>query len=450
MPITRAACEALDRADPLAGFRSRFTLPGNNGIYLDGNSLGLMPKATPGRLAAVATEWGARQIGGWNGCGWLAAPQRVGELIGSVIGADPGTVLAQDSTSVQLYRALSMALRLNPERSVIVVETDDFSTDRYIAEALCRQRPGLELRRVPGDALAQAVDERTAVLVVGHVHYRTGRRQDLSALAEAAHARGALLLADLAHSAGVVDIRLGQTGTDFAVGCGYKFLNGGPGAPGFIAIHPRHLAAVENPIAGWLGHARPFAFEADYAPAEGILRAQSGTPPVFGLAALEEGVGISVEAGIAAIAAKAERLTGLALALAGQELAAHGFTPVTPAEPGARAGQVSLAHAEAWPINQALIAAGVTGDFRTPDVLRLGFAPLYVSAVDVFDAIARLRAMMETRAWDTPRVSGATWGGDLRGWVQPQVALCGLSNRGMVTVAYYGGGRTGYGTPPRR
>jgi kynureninase len=398
--LTREEAEALDRADQLAAFRGRFVHP-DGVIYLDGNSLGLLPKATPARVAQVIEqEWGQSLIRSWTDHGWIDLQFRVGDKIAQLIGAAPGTTVVADSTSVNLFKLLAAALDQRPGRMVILTEEGNFPTDLYIAQGLAAllQR-GHELRAVPAARLAQALDSQVAVLMLTHVNYRSGAMHNMPSLTRAAHAAGALVLWDLSHSVGVVPLRLAADEADMAVGCGYKYLNGGPGAPAFLYVGQHMQTDLRLPLTGWLGHAEPFAFESSYRPATGIARAVVGTPPILSLAALEVGIDIGLEAPIHAIRTKSLKLADLFMALMKQEA---GFTALTPTEPALRGSQVSFAHPEGYAIMQSLIGRGVIGDFRAPDVLRFGLAPLHVRFVDVWDAVTVLRDVMRGEAWRDP------------------------------------------------
>ncbi len=427
MPPTRDACLALDRTDPLASMRGLFALeaPDRRGeIYLDGNSLGPLPTATSARVARVlAHEWGDDLIRSWNTAGWITLAQRIGDKIARLVGVGTGELVVADSTSVNLYKVLSSALMLAhaaaPERRVIVSERANFPSDLYIADSVARER-GYTLRLVEAGDLPAAIDGDVAVLTATHVDYRTGRMHDMPAVTRAAHAKGALVVWDLAHSAGAVPTALYGDGSadsaaDFAVGCGYKYLNGGPGAPAFVWAHPKHTRRMDaegwqQPLAGWLGHASPFDFATTYQPGAGITRFVCGTPPIVALAALECGVDtlLAAEAvgGMAAVRAKSLALTELFMQLVEHRCAEAGLTLVTPVDPARRGSQVSLAHADGgYAIMQALIARGVIGDFRAPDILRFGFTPLYTRFVDVWDAVDRLVDVMRTNEWRDPRFS---------------------------------------------
>ncbi len=370
-------------------------------IYLDGNSLGLLPKATPARVAQVIEqEWGQSLIRSWTDHAWIDLQFRVGDKIAQLIGAAPGTTVVADSTSVNLFKLLAAALDQRPGRMVILTEEGNFPTDLYIAQGLAAllQR-GHELRAVPAARLAQALDSQVAVLMLTHVNYRSGAMHNMASLTRAAHAAGALVVWDLSHSVGVVPLRLAADEADMAVGCGYKYLNGGPGAPAFLYVGQHMQTDLRLPLTGWLGHAEPFAFESSYRPATGIARAVVGTPPILSLAALEVGIDIGLEAPIHAIRTKSLKLADLFMALMKQEA---GFTALTPTEPALRGSQVSFAHPEGYAIMQSLIGRGVIGDFRAPDVLRFGLAPLHVRFVDVWDAVTVLRDVMRGEVWRDP------------------------------------------------
>lgn len=399
-PITREGLLARDRADPLAPFIDDFQLP-KGVIYLDGNSLGALPRATPGHLGAAAQHWGEDLIGAWNRRGWVDLPIRVGEKIAPLIGAGPGQVLAADSTSVNLFKLLHAALQLRPGRNVVLTEPGNFPTDLYVAQGLTRQT-GARLRYEAADSLSGALDGDTAVLMLTHVDFKSGRAHDMAALTKAAHEAGALVLWDLAHSAGALPLALDAWDVDLAVGCGYKYLHGGPGAPAFLYVAERHQAAVQSPLSGWFGHAEPFDFAPDYVPAPGIARFQCGTPPVLGLAALEVGVDGVAAAGVDAIHSKSVALTQLFMELVEQHCAECGFEIITPRDAAARGSQVSLRHGDGYAIMQALIAAGIIGDFRAPDVVRFGMAPLYVRYADMWDAVIALREIMQSDTWQRP------------------------------------------------
>ena len=407
--MTREEALALDAADPLAALRAQFHIP-NGLIYLDGNSLGVMPRATAARVQQVVTgEWGEGLIRSWNSAGWMDLPQRVGDKIARLVGAGPGELVVADSTSVNLFKVLSAALTIvgadAPERRVILSERSNFPTDLYIAEALARER-GFELVLAEPDDLPGLLDNRTAVLMLTHVNYRTGRMHDMAALTAAAHAAGALTVWDLAHSAGAVPVDLRGADADFSVGCGYKYLNGGPGAPAFVWVHPRHVGRFWQPLAGWIGHAAPFEFTPGYRPAEGIARYLCGTPAVLSLAALECGVDTALAAeplgGMAALRRKSLALTRLFADRV--QATCPQLALASPVDDAQRGSQVCFAHPDiAYPVVQALIARGVIGDFRAPDVLRFGFTPLYLRFVDAFDAAEHLRQVLDSGEWQAPQ-----------------------------------------------
>lgn len=402
--ITRNTLEALDREDDLRSFRDLFQVP-EGCIYLDGNSLGAMPAATPARVSAVVEqEWAQDLISSWNKHGWIDLQQRIGAKIGRLIGASDGETIVADSTSVNLFKVLAAALQLRPDRTVIVSERSNFPTDLYIAQgliALLGNRHQLKL--VEPAEVEAAIDDKVAVVMLTHVNYHTGAMHDLAAITARAHAAGALTAWDLAHSAGAVPVKLSAAGADFAVGCGYKYLNGGPGAPAFLYVATKHQPQLSMPLTGWFGHAQPFAFETQYRPAAGISRMLVGTPPIISLAALEVGVDLLLQASIDALRAKSLRQSELFINLVEQELEGHGFAVSSPRDPSRRGSQVCLRHPQAWPISQALIARGVIGDFRAPDVLRLGFTPLYLGYAELWDAVAHLREIMQKRTWDQPQ-----------------------------------------------
>ena len=402
----RSAFEALDRADPLAPLREQFLLP-HGVIYLDGNSLGALPRATPARVARVVEqEWGGDLITSWNRHGWINTPHRIGDKIARLIGADPGEVVVAESTSINLFKVLAVALKLRPQRRVILSEAENFPTDLYMAEGLADLlEQGHALKLVGAAELAGALKDDVAVLMLTHVNFRNGSMLDMSGLTRAAHAAGALAIWDLAHSAGAVPVDLNGAAADFAIGCGYKYLNGGPGAPAFVYAAARHHRAhSENggcaqPLYGWLGHASPFEFAPHYRPAAGIRQYIVSSPSILAMAALEEGVDLMLKADPDALRAKSLSLTDAFIGLVESRCAGYGLTLATTRERERRGSQVSFAHDHAYPIMQALIARGVVGDYRAPDLLRFGFTPLYVRHVDVWDAVDILRDVLASGAW---------------------------------------------------
>jgi kynureninase len=436
MTASRQDCRALDAQDPLAPLRAHFSLPAGV-IYLDGNSLGVLPQAAAARVADVVTrEWGTDLIRSWNTAGWFDLPQRLGNQLAPLIGAGQDEVVFTDSTSINLYKVLSAALNIarddSPARKRIVSERSNFPTDLYMAEGLCKER-GLELLLVEPEDLAAALTHDVAVLMLTHVNYRTGAMHDMAAITAAAHAQGILCVWDLAHSAGAVPVDLKGAGADdaawtaspsadFAVGCGYKYLNGGPGAPAFVWVHPRHASRFWQPLSGWWGHAAPFAFTPDYQPAPGITRYLCGTQPIISLSALQCGLDVFTAAqslgGMAALRAKSLALTDLFIQLVQERCAGHGLGLATPRNHAQRGSQVCLTRDEgagvtgqgsgAYAIVQALIARGVIGDFRKgdggrhKDILRFGFTPLYLGFEDVWNAVEHLRQVLESGEWQKP------------------------------------------------
>ena len=397
-PLSRAAAEAADAADPLAGFRDRFVPDAAGVIYLDGNSLGRLPRATQARLAEAAAEWGERLVGGWPD--WIDAPERTGDALAPVIGAEPGEVLVCDSTTVNLFKLVSAVAG----DGALVTDRGNFPTDRHVLEGIAAAR-GLELRLFDGEPEADSLPCGPGdVVVLSHVGYRTGALADLPALQAAASGRGATLVWDLSHSAGAVPVGLRAAGAELAVGCTYKFLNAGPGAPGYLYVARERQAVLRSPIWGWFGQRDQFAMERGYDPEPSIRRFLAGTPPILGLVAVEEGIRLTAEAGIEALHAKASALTERMIALHDAWLAPLGFTLATPRDPARRGSHVALAHPEAWPLTRALIdRAKVIPDFRGPDTIRLGVAPLYTGHADVWDALDRLRGIAERgeqRAYD--------------------------------------------------
>ena len=430
LPKSRAECAALDRADPLRTLRDEFIVPDDT-VYLDGNSLGALPRRTAARLADVASrEWGEGLIRSWNSAGWIDLPQRIGDKIAALIGASAGEVSVADSTSLNVFKTLSAAVALQrvdaPARKIVLTERGNFPTDVYIAESVAATA-GMELRLADGHRIAESLGDDVAVLLLTHVNYRSGRMHDMAATTRAAHDAGVLVVWDLAHSAGAVPVELLGADADFAVGCGYKYLNGGPGAPAFVWAHPRHTArmdrdAMRQPLSGWLGHAAPFEFAPSYRPAAGIARFVCGTPPVLAMAALECGLDVFADAeplgGIAALRAKSIALGDLFIALVETRCAGLGLELVTPRNGAERGSQASFAHVDGWRVMQALIARGVVGDFRAGeprpegarrdpsldgDLLRFGFTPLYTRFVDAWDAVEQLRDVLASGAFRDER-----------------------------------------------
>ena len=384
-----------------AATRAQFHLP-EGLIYLDGNSLGPLPKAAAARVAhAVTEEWGKLLITGWNKAGWMEQPSRVGNRIARLIGAAPGTVVMGDTLSIKVYQALASALEMSPGRRVILSDSGNFPSDLYMAEGLCRTLgDGYGLKTVAPEAVEAAIDETVAVTLITEVDYRTGRKHDMAAITAAAHAKGALTVWDLAHSAGALPVDLAGTGADFAVGCTYKYLNSGPGGPAFIYVAPRHADAARPALSGWLGHEAPFAFDLRYRPGGGIERMRVGTPPVLQLAALEAALDVWDGVTIEAVRARSIELTEQFVREV--EAACPTLVLASPRDPARRGSQISFRHPEGYAIMQALIARGVIGDFRAPDILRFGFTPLYTSEADVSGAARVLAKVMAGSLWDRP------------------------------------------------
>jgi len=399
--MDRADAEALDAADSLARFRDAFELP-EGLIYLDGNSLGPLPRAAAERVErTVRQEWGQGLITSWNAAGWIEAPQRLGGKVARLIGAEPNEVAVADSTSVNLFKLAAGALSLRPGRKTIVTESGNFPTDVYVLEGVCATA-GATLKAPPPEAVLDAVDDDTAAVVLTHVHYKTARRWDMAAVTAAVQAKGALMVWDLCHTAGAVACDLNGAGADLAVGCSYKYLNGGPGAPAFLFVAERHQAQIRSPLSGWMGHAQPFAFEDRYRPSADIRAMLCGTPPILGLAALEAGLDLQLEANPRAVEAKGLSLCRLFIDLVESRCAGHGLVLTGPRDMDRRGLHVSFAHPDGYALVQAMIARGVVGDFREPDIARFGFSPLYLSHTDVWDAVEILREVLETKAFEAP------------------------------------------------
>jgi kynureninase len=400
-PISRTSCLALDAQDPLAACRERFALPPGV-IYLDGNSLGAMPRAVPARMQrAIEQEWAVGLIRSWNDADWYPAPQRVGGRIAQLIGAQAHEVIVADSISVNLFKLLVAALRLRPGRTLILGEDGNFPTDAYVAGGVAELTNARFQAVAPEDVIA-ALNDDVAVLTLTHVNYKSGSVYDMAAITRRAHEVGALVIWDLAHTAGALPCELNASEADFAVGCGYKYLNGGPGAPAFVFVAERHQDALRQPITGWHGHAKPFEFSQQYVPAPGIDRMLVGTAPQLGLIALEAALTAFDGVDMQQLRRKSLALTSLFISLIDQELAGQGFGLATTRIEAQRGSQVSLTHEHGYAIVQALIARGVVGDFRAPDILRFGFAALYLSHADVWEAVAILKDVMATRAWASP------------------------------------------------
>ncbi|MBV8664920.1 MAG: kynureninase [Burkholderiaceae bacterium] len=404
----RESCQALDLADELAPLRDAFHLP-EKVIYLDGNSLGARPKAALARAQeVVAQEWGQDLIRSWNKAGWFDLPARLGDKLAPLVGAKAGEIVVTDSTSINLFKVLAGALQMQANqaatanRLVIVTERSNFPTDIYMAEGLTAWLDrGYRLRLVDApEELPAAIDKDVALVMLTHINYRTGYQHDMRATSALAHAQGALIVWDLAHSAGAVPVDLHADGADFAVGCTYKYLNGGPGAPAFAWIPGRHQETFRQPLSGWWGHATPFAMAPQFAPTAGIRRALCGTQPIASLALVECGLEVFARTSMQAIRAKSLALTDLFIALLESRCAGHPLNIVTPREHERRGSQVSVAHPHGYAVMQALIARGVIGDYREPEIMRFGFTPLYTRFVDVWDAVDILKDILDNKKYD--------------------------------------------------
>ena len=400
--MTLEDAQDLEAADPLRPLRERFALP-EGLIYLDGNSLGALPAATPEFVAeTIAEQWGGDLIASWEKHDWIDAPFRVASRLAPLLGVKADELLIADSTSVCLFKLLAAAVASRPDRRTILTQQGNFPTDLYVAQGLAGMLPDLRLHAVPPGEIEAAIDGDTAVVMLTHVDYRSGARHDMRAINAAAHAKGALTLWDLSHSAGAMELGLEGDGCDLAVGCGYKYLNGGPGAPAFLYVAERHQEDLQSPLSGWMGHAEPFAFDDSYRPATGIARFLTGTPSVLALAALETGLQTFDGVAMRYLEAKSRRMSQLFI----DEVEARCGGVVSlasPREPALRGSHVSFAHPNGYAVMQALIARGVVGDFRAPDLIRFGFAPLYNGYADVIRAADALAAILAGSEWDSPR-----------------------------------------------
>ena len=400
---TLSEAEALDAADPLAAMRERFVLPDGT-IYLDGNSLGALPRATiAAQQDAVSRQWGEDLIASWNSNDWIGAPQRIGDKIAPLIGANTGEVIVTDSVSVNLFKLIVAATRLRPDRSEILTEPGNFPTDLYTADGAADILAGRRIRTENADTIIDAIGHDTALVMLTHVHYKTGHRHDMAAITAAAHDAGALVLWDLSHSVGAIAVDLGGCEADFAVGCGYKYLNGGPGAPAFLHVRRDLQDAVLSPLTGWMGHAAPFEFRDDYEPAPGMTRFLCGTPPMLSMLALETGLEQFADIAMPALEAKSAALFELFAEQIEARCAGHGLELVTARDPAKRGSHISYTHSDGWPIMQALNDRGVVGDFRAPDILRFGLTPLYLGYADVWRAVEILADILEKESWRDPR-----------------------------------------------
>ena len=400
---TRTDLELLDQEDPLAPFRGEFFLP-DGIIYLDGNSLGAMPREAAQRARQVVEkEWAVGLIGSMNAAGWYALPVTLGRKIAALVGARPNEVVVTDSTGINLYKVLAAAIQLQPERRVIVMEGSNFPTNNYMVQGLVAQLgDGYTIRFAEADDIMAAIDEDVAAICITHVHYKTSNILDMAAITERAHSVGAAAVWDLCHSAGAMPVDLNGCNVDFAVACTYKYLNGGPGSPALLFAAERHHGKYLQPLTGWFGHAEPFDFDRDYRPANDIRQMLSGTQPVVSLSLAEIGIDIMLRADLQAIREKSMRMTDLFVELVEQRCGDHNIALVSPRQAERRGSQVSLYHEEGYPIVRAMHDRGVIGDYREPGVMRFGFAPLYIRYVDVWDAVDKLQDILETGAWKKP------------------------------------------------
>ncbi|TWP37948.1 kynureninase [Leekyejoonella antrihumi] len=412
--VDRQSCAAADARDDLMHFKDRFDLP-SDVIYLDGNSLGALPVGALERAQEVITaEWGNGLIRSWNTAGWFDLPRRLGDKLGRLIGARAGETVVTDSTSLNLFKTIAAGIRMqqvdHPVRRVILTERDNFPTDIYVAQGISDFLNSTlddtgnryEVRLLDDELpLEDALDESVAVVALSHANYRTGSLWDMAEVTAMAHERGAVVIWDLCHSAGAVPIDLTAAGADFAIGCTYKYLNGGPGSPAFIWVNPRHQERFWQPLSGWWGHADPFAMADAYAPAEGISRFLCGTQPITSMAMIEPGLDMFLEADMSRLRAKSLELTDLFIELVEQRCGDHPLELITPRDHDRRGSHVSFRHPDGYPVMNALIARGVIGDYREPEVLRFGITPLYLSRTDIWDAVEALRDVLDSCAWDT-------------------------------------------------
>lgn len=418
MLVTREALQELDQSDPLDRFKEHFVLP-EGVLYLDGNSLGALPVKAAQRASEVVTEqWGQGLIRSWNTAGWFEMPTRLGDKLGELLGANPGETVVTDTTSLNLFKALASALRIQqvdgPGRRVIITERDNFPTDIYIAQGLAdllnsvavETGTSYEVKLIDDEAdLLAALGDDTAVISLSHVNYRTGAMWDMAAINRAAHRAGALSIWDLAHAAGAVPVDLNASDSDYAVGCTYKYLNGGPGSPAFIWVNAKHQDRFWQPLSGWWSHAQPFEMATDYAPANDVRRFMCGTQPITSMAMVETGLDITLSADMDQLRRKSLELTDLFIDLVESQCADYGLRLVTPREHAQRGSHVSFQHPEGYAIMAALIDRGVIGDYREPEVLRFGITPLYLSRTDIWDSVEILREVLHTKAWQREEYS---------------------------------------------
>ena len=399
--ITKQTCLELDQQDSLAFLRDEFQLP-DDLINMDGNSLGALPKSTIQKMnITLQEEWGKGLIRSWSEAGWFDAPQRIGDKIAPLIGANRGEVLVADTTSINIFKALTAALSLNLDRTILLSETDNFPTDLYLMQGISQFTQGrIETKIVSPEQLLTSLTEEVAVLLLTQVNYKTAHIKDLVAITQAAHAKGILTVWDLSHSIGSIEVDVHAAKVDFAVGCGYKFLNGGPGAPAFIYVAKRHQSHAQNILSGWMGHQDPFAFSTKYMPSDSINRFRCGTPVILGMAALEAGIDVFQKTSITDLRKKAIQLSKLFINLMEQECGDYGFDLVSPSVAAKRGGHVSYSHPEGHAIYQAIKRRGVISDFRTPSILRFGITPMYLRFIDMYQVVMIVKEVMATQAWD--------------------------------------------------
>ena len=406
--ITRQDCQSLDQQDQLATSRDEFSIA-DGVIYLDGNSLGAMPRqALSQAYQTVEQQWGLGLIQSWNDAGWFDLPYKLGDRVAGLIGAAPGEVVVTDSTSINLYKALAAALQLRPDRKVVLLESSNFPTNNYITQGLLAQlNPDYTIRYAEADDIEAAINDEVAAVCLTQVHYKTGRLLDMASITDKTHRAGAISIWDLCHSAGALEVDLNACGVDFAIGCTYKYLNGGPGSPAYIFMATRHHNQVQQPLTGWWSHAEPFAFERDYRPTPGIGQMLSGPQPIVSLALVNVGLETFKQVDICALRRKSIALGQLLIDLMEQRCPSYGFDLISPEHAEQRGSHVSFAHEHGYPIMKALINAGVIGDFRAPDTVRFGIAPLYLRYSDIWDAVEILHEMMATGSWQNEIVTNS-------------------------------------------
>lgn len=399
--ITRADCQAMDQNDPLSFLRDEFEMP-KGLINMDGNSLGALPKSTFQKLTrTVKEEWGIGLIRSWSAAGWFESPVRIGNKIAPLIGAKEGEVLVADTTSINLFKALAAASQMNKDRSILLSESGNFPTDLYMMQGLAAlSNNRLQTKIVSPEQLQDSLTEEVAVLLLTQVNFKTAEIKDLQVITQKAHEKGIIVIWDLSHSVGSIEVDLTAANADFAVGCGYKFLNGGPGAPAFIYVPKRHQAVAQNMLSGWMGHADPFAFTEKYVPNSSIERFRSGTPTILGMTALENGVDLFQKTSIRALRKKCVQLSELFIHLMSQTCGTYGFELASPTDATQRAGHVAFSHPEGHAIYQAIKQKQIISDFRTPNILRFGITPMYLRYVDIYDVVMAIREVMETGVWD--------------------------------------------------